>query len=58
MKHDYKADCQCYRCKGIRNDPRTKRQARRVRKLRDRSASKAERHGRYLDCGPQNWDEK
>lgn len=63
MKHDYKNDCQCYRCKGIRNNPSPPRalimpRKARVNKLKPRIATRAEQHARYIDCGPSNWDDR
>lgn len=59
MKHDYKPECQCYRCKGIRNAPRHKPSATmRFDRRRKEHASRDEQHARYLDCGPANWDDR
>lgn len=64
MKHDYDPSCLCYRCKGIRNSPNfvspgatgNPRKRKPYRKLK--VASREEQHGRYLDCGPQAWDDR
>jgi len=59
MKHDYRPECQCYRCKGIRNSPlKLAVRARKPRAVRERIASREEQHGRYLDSGPQAWDDR
>jgi hypothetical protein len=31
---------------------------RRPRRFKERCASREEQHSRYLDCGPQNWDDR
>jgi hypothetical protein len=53
--HPYTADCQCFRCKGIRNRPQ---QSIKLRKPKERTATSEEQHARYIDCGPQNWDDR
>lgn len=60
MQHDYKQDCQCYRCKGIRNDPRNKpyNKPRKARVYKEKYASCEEQYGRYIDCGHSNWDDR
>jgi hypothetical protein len=63
MTHDYNPTCQCYRCKGIRNNPFPSRvvamqtKAKR-RNPRQKVATREEQHARYLDCGPANWDDR
>lgn len=58
-QHDYDTGCQCYRCKGIRNSPTVKAANKRRKGIRASVyASRAEQHGRYLDSGPQNWDDR
>jgi hypothetical protein len=58
--HDYDRNCQCYRCKGIRNAPGRKQVGKyhSVSKRAERKATRAEQHARYLDCGPQAWDDR
>lgn len=57
-RHDYNDTCVCYRCKGIRNDPRRKAAPKkRVRKPRT-TATRAEQEARRLDAGPGAWDDR
>lgn len=65
MSHSYTPHCDCQRC--TREAGRRAAQAasdpRRVPKLRrtapaSRGASRAEQHGRYVDCGPGAWDDR
>jgi hypothetical protein len=53
----------CYRCKGIRNDPHTiapcrQALARARAASHGRKATRSEQRARYVDCGPQNWDDR
>jgi hypothetical protein len=57
VKHDYDASCMCYRCKGIRNSPSFRKPIK-VRKVKEKRASREDQHARYIDCGPQNWDDR
>ena len=58
-QHDYNETCNCYRCKGIRGNPHFRKpKLKPVRRFRERHASREEQHARYLDCGPQNWDDR
>jgi hypothetical protein len=63
MRHAYRTDCRCERC--VKEGARRSRQAHakpiaywRGRAVRERQATREEQHARYLDCGPQNWDDK
>lgn len=56
FQHDYKPDCQCYRCKGIRGAGYRPPIMKRSSVKRGAVASRSEQQARYLDCGPQNWD--
>ncbi len=60
--HDYRVDCQCFRCKGIRHNPHhpqlPKRGLRAKAPRKERIASREEQHARYIDCGPANWDDR
>lgn len=65
MKHSYTIGCECERC--VKEGARRYQQAlsnfhtiTRGRKRADRPkvASREEQHARYLDCGPQNWDDR
>lgn len=71
MKHSYDENCHCKRCDNERirrsnfraGDPRTFRAvsdykplARRRR--RTNVASREEQNARYIDCGPQAWDDR
>lgn len=60
MKHDYKPDCMCYRCKGIRNSPafKAKPAPKKRTPRKPKTASREEQNARYLDCGPPNWDDR
>jgi hypothetical protein len=59
MKHDYDSACNCYRCKGIRNNPATKKaKSPRKRKASSQYASKEEQNARLLDSGWANWDDR
>lgn len=60
--HPYDATCYCPRC----NKERLRRAAqsarynlprRKHRACSERRASREEQHARYLDCGPQAWDD-
>lgn len=67
MRHpfDKAGDCYCDRCikerlrratqsaLDPRNNPHPKRATR-----RGRAASRADQHARYIDCGPQAWDDR
>jgi len=66
-QHEYDANCQCYRCKGIRGNPHYRNQGHdagmraklhRKRRYTERRASREVQYARYLDCGPQNWDDR
>jgi hypothetical protein len=68
MKHAYDktANCQCERCTKERSrrslqaaDSQTGKIILPARKrlARTRVASRAEQHARYIDSGPQNWDD-
>lgn len=66
MSHPYDktANCECTRCV----KERTRRAAQsaanaqpkpvRYRAPRERVASREEQHARYIDCGPQAWDDR
>jgi len=57
--HEYKKDCQCFRCKGIRNSPMMRiRKVAGGKRLGEKRATREEQNARYLDCGPANWDDK
>ena len=53
-KHDYKRDCQCYRCKGIRNGPNAKYLHSRAIWKQEREARQARqtRPPRYYSVNP------
>jgi len=65
MSHAYTISCDCKHCAreqtrraaqsavDPRNTIKPKRQA-----ARRRHASKEEQYGRYLDCGPDAWDDR
>lgn len=64
-KHSYEIGCDCARClrekarreDQARSNPRKSQQNRRPRRTNhSRSASRTEQNARYLDTGPQNWD--
>ena len=38
--------------------PLPKPVVKRVRKPREQYASRTEQYGRYIDCGPSNWDDR
>ena len=63
MSHSFVIDCECRRCQKERD--RRQRQSlanrpppRRQRARRERVASREEQHTRYIDCGPQAWDDR
>jgi len=56
--HDYDKDCQCYRCKGIRNNPVSVLPKKSRQRKTNHNASRAEQYARYIDCGPANWDDR
>jgi hypothetical protein len=74
MSHPYDRDanCQCERC--VRERARRAAQSaahttyghaaikvstfKRRQRAASRVASRAEQHARYIDCGPQNWDDR
>jgi hypothetical protein len=69
MTHCYTLSCDCSRCvrekqrreKQSNSDPRRlSAAARNIRRgrARERIASPAEQHARYIDCGPQAWDDR
>ena len=70
MSHAYSITCECHRCvrekarrdlqraNAIANDPRDIPVTRRSRPHIGRHATRAEQHGRYIDCGPQAWDDR
>lgn len=60
--HEYKAACQCFRCKGIRNSNSFKLKNFRRKAMKDlqvtHKADLETQHARYIDCGPSNWDDR
>jgi len=66
MKHRYDPECQCQRCirEAERRSTQAQEQAAQLQQARrsrrhtpKRHASAAEQYGRYLDAGPQAWDD-
>jgi hypothetical protein len=54
--HGRKDPLQCFQCKGAANaHPKP---VRKPRKFREKHASREEQYARYIDCGPQNWDDR
>lgn len=72
MSHPYDkaADCHCPRCErerarrdmqrahAVADDPRGQPVTRRQKVPVPRHATRAEQHARYIDCGPQAWDDR
>lgn len=61
LPHDYNITCTCFRCKGIRNAPRTNKAKRGLlakRPRKERLASRTEQNELYLDAGPSAWDDR
>lgn len=56
--HEYNPECQCYKCKGIRNNPQVNHHRPKHRQSKPRHASREEQHARYLDSGPSAWDDR
>jgi hypothetical protein len=56
-QHEYNETCQCYRCKGTRNNPHHRAAITRKRNA-ERRASREEQNERYIDCGPAAWDDR
>lgn len=60
-QHPYLSDCQCYRCKGIRNTLNSSGPTGRgstAEILRKRSRAGKNNTRATSDCGPNNWDDK
>ena len=61
MKHSFNPACTCPRCTreaGRRSAQAQAQAPKRSRRPARRHASNAEQYGRYLDAGPQAWDDQ
>lgn len=66
MSHPYNAaaGCDCMRCtrerarRAAQSAAALDKQLPKQRRTRERVASRAEQHARYIDCGPAAWDDR
>jgi hypothetical protein len=63
MKHSYQPGCECPRCsrecaRRIAQSLQSVPKPRPVYRNKPRNASRSEQYARYLDCGPQAWDDR